>query len=72
MDPIRVQRTVSPIDGSVVAERVLAGPAEVDACLGRAAEAQRAWRRRRWPSGSPSSSASCRGWSSVPTTSAKT
>ena len=35
---------VSPIDGSVYAERALARDAEVDAALARAVEAQRAWR----------------------------
>ncbi|HKE76532.1 MAG TPA: aldehyde dehydrogenase family protein [Acidimicrobiales bacterium] len=39
-----VQRTVSPVDGSVVAERPLATPAVVDAALDRAVAAQRAWR----------------------------
>ncbi len=42
---LRVQQTVSPIDGAVVAERVLAGRPEVEAVLDRAVEAQRAWRR---------------------------
>jgi acyl-CoA reductase-like NAD-dependent aldehyde dehydrogenase len=41
----RVQRTVSPADGSVVAERPLATSAEIDAVLDRAVAAQRAWRR---------------------------
>ena len=41
----RVQRTVSPVDGAVVAERALATPGQVDAVLDRAAAAQRAWRR---------------------------
>jgi acyl-CoA reductase-like NAD-dependent aldehyde dehydrogenase len=39
----RVQRTVSPIDGSVVAEREIAGAAAIDELLGRAVAAQRAW-----------------------------
>lgn len=34
----------SPVDGSVVVERALATPAELDAVLDRAARAQRAWR----------------------------
>lgn len=42
---LEVQQTVSPIDGAVVAERVLATPAEVDAVLARATEAQRSWRQ---------------------------
>ncbi len=40
-----VQRTVSPVDGSVVAERVLATSADIDAVLDRATAAQRSWRR---------------------------
>jgi acyl-CoA reductase-like NAD-dependent aldehyde dehydrogenase len=40
---LQVQPTISPVDGSVVAERVLATPAEVDAVLSRAAGAQRSW-----------------------------
>jgi acyl-CoA reductase-like NAD-dependent aldehyde dehydrogenase len=39
-----VQRTVSPIDGSVVAEREIAGAGAIDRVLGRAVAAQRAWR----------------------------
>ncbi len=39
-----VQRTISPVDGSVYVERTLATEAEVDAALERAALAQRAWR----------------------------
>lgn len=42
---LRVQQTISPVDGRVVAERVLATPTEVDAVLARATDAQRAWRR---------------------------
>jgi acyl-CoA reductase-like NAD-dependent aldehyde dehydrogenase len=38
------QKTVSPVDGSVYCERILARPDEVNAVLGRAAHAQRAWR----------------------------
>ena len=45
-DPLelRIQQTISPRDGAVVAERVLATPAETDALLDRATGAQRAWR----------------------------
>ena len=39
-----VQRTISPVDGSVVAERELATPARIDGVLDRATAAQRAWR----------------------------
>jgi acyl-CoA reductase-like NAD-dependent aldehyde dehydrogenase len=39
-----VQRTVTPVDGSVYVERPLATEAEVDAALSRAAAAQREWR----------------------------
>jgi acyl-CoA reductase-like NAD-dependent aldehyde dehydrogenase len=38
------QKTISPVDGSVYCERVLARPDEINAALGRAAHAQRAWR----------------------------
>jgi len=38
------QKTVSPVDGSVYCERPLARPDEINAALGRAAHAQRAWR----------------------------
>ena len=41
---LRIQQTISPRDGSVVVERVLATRAEVDAVLDRATTAQRAWR----------------------------
>jgi acyl-CoA reductase-like NAD-dependent aldehyde dehydrogenase len=41
---LHVQQTISPIDGSVVAERVLATPHEIDAVLDRATSAQRSWR----------------------------
>lgn len=46
-DPLRltVQQTINPADGSVVAERVLATPSEVDAVLDRAGAAQRDWAR---------------------------
>jgi acyl-CoA reductase-like NAD-dependent aldehyde dehydrogenase len=40
-----VQQTISPVDGAVVAQRVLATPHEVDAVLDRATRAQRSWRR---------------------------
>ena len=39
-----VQRTISPVDGSVVAEREIAGPAHLDDRLARAVAAQRGWR----------------------------
>jgi acyl-CoA reductase-like NAD-dependent aldehyde dehydrogenase len=42
---LQVQQTVSPIDGAVVAERVLATGPEVEAVLDRATRAQRDWRR---------------------------
>ena len=38
------QKTISPVDGSVYCERVLARSDEINAVLGRAAHAQRAWR----------------------------
>jgi acyl-CoA reductase-like NAD-dependent aldehyde dehydrogenase len=38
------QKTVSPVDGSVYCERILARADEVNAVLGRAAHVQRAWR----------------------------
>ncbi len=41
---MQVQQTISPVDGAVVAERVLATPPEVDAVLDRATAAQRSWR----------------------------
>jgi len=40
----RVQRTVSPIDGSVYVERPLATPEQIESALGRASDAQRRWR----------------------------
>ena len=40
-----VQRTISPIDGSVYVERELASGAQLDATLARAARASRDWRR---------------------------
>ena len=39
-----MQRTVSPIDGSVYVERSLAVAKEIEAALARAADTQRAWR----------------------------
>jgi acyl-CoA reductase-like NAD-dependent aldehyde dehydrogenase len=44
-DPKPLLRTISPVDGSVVAERPLAGETEVAACLERARKAQAGWRR---------------------------
>src|ERR1700760_3545334 len=38
------QKTISPVDGSLYCERPLARPDEINAVLGRAAHAQRAWR----------------------------
>src|ERR1700736_925603 len=38
------QKTISPVDGSVYCERVPARTDEINAALGRAAHAQRAWR----------------------------
>jgi acyl-CoA reductase-like NAD-dependent aldehyde dehydrogenase len=40
-----LQRTISPIDGSVYVERALAGDTEIDAALDRARLAQQAWRQ---------------------------
>jgi acyl-CoA reductase-like NAD-dependent aldehyde dehydrogenase len=40
-----VQRTVSPIDGSVLVERPLATEAEIENTLARAVEAQKKWRQ---------------------------
>jgi acyl-CoA reductase-like NAD-dependent aldehyde dehydrogenase len=39
-----VQRTISPVDGSVYVERTLAAPVQVEAALESARLAQRAWR----------------------------
>jgi acyl-CoA reductase-like NAD-dependent aldehyde dehydrogenase len=41
----RIQKTVSPVDGSVYAERELASNKQLDAALAKAVEAQRAWRQ---------------------------
>src|SRR6185295_6331703 len=40
-----VQRTVSPIDGSVLVERPLASDGEIENALARGAEAQKQWRQ---------------------------
>ncbi|MGE5523800.1 MAG: aldehyde dehydrogenase family protein [Rhodospirillaceae bacterium] len=40
-----IQRTVSPIDGSVYVERALASQDDIDAALANAVSAQRQWRR---------------------------
>ena len=40
-----IQKTISPVDGSVCVERPLAKAAEIDAALTRARVAQQAWRR---------------------------
>ena len=42
--PAAVQRTISPVDGSVVVERELAAPGRVDDVLDRSVAAQRSWR----------------------------
>jgi acyl-CoA reductase-like NAD-dependent aldehyde dehydrogenase len=39
-----IQTTISPVDGSVYAERPLATPAQIDAALERAAAMQRVWK----------------------------
>ena len=41
---MQIQRTISPVDGSVLCERPLASAAELDTALDRAVLAQRAWR----------------------------
>jgi acyl-CoA reductase-like NAD-dependent aldehyde dehydrogenase len=41
---MNIQKTITPVDGSVYCERKLASDAELDALLQRAADAQRAWR----------------------------
>ncbi|HEX8164845.1 MAG TPA: aldehyde dehydrogenase family protein [Beijerinckiaceae bacterium] len=41
-----VQRTVTPVDGSVYVERPLSGPDEIARAAGRAQAAQAEWRRR--------------------------
>ncbi|MCK6576925.1 MAG: aldehyde dehydrogenase family protein [Anaerolineae bacterium] len=40
-----LQKTISPVDGSVYVERELASPAQIEAALARSVEAQRAWRQ---------------------------
>ena len=40
----RLQQTISPVDGRVVAERDLASDAQIEAALGRAVAAQKEWR----------------------------
>ena len=39
-----LQRTISPVDGSVYVERTLAAPAQIEAALETARLAQRLWR----------------------------
>ena len=39
-----LQRTISPVDGSVYAERPLATPSQIEAALALAVQAQRGWR----------------------------
>jgi acyl-CoA reductase-like NAD-dependent aldehyde dehydrogenase len=39
-----MQKTISPVDGSVYVERALANAATIDSTLDRAVKAQRAWR----------------------------
>ena len=39
----RLLRVVSPVDGSVYVERPVASDTEVEAALGRAVTAQKAW-----------------------------
>ena len=41
---MQIQRTISPVDGSVLCERPLASASELDTALARALTAQRAWR----------------------------
>jgi acyl-CoA reductase-like NAD-dependent aldehyde dehydrogenase len=41
----RIQQTITPIDGSIYVERVLAASEEIDRTLSSAVSAQRAWRR---------------------------
>jgi acyl-CoA reductase-like NAD-dependent aldehyde dehydrogenase len=42
---VKVQRTVSPVDGSVYAERRLANANQVETALGKAAKAQKTWKQ---------------------------
>ncbi len=39
-----MQRTISPVDGSVYCERALAGAGEIETALARAVQAQQSWR----------------------------
>lgn len=38
-----LQKTISPVDGSVYVERELASPAQIDAAIQQAVEAQKGW-----------------------------
>ncbi|APX94149.1 aldehyde dehydrogenase [Halomonas sp. 1513] len=40
-----IQKTISPVDGTVYVEREQADPAQIEATLSRAASAQRSWRQ---------------------------
>ena len=40
----RIQRTVSPVDGSIYVERTLASGAQIEHALGQAVAAQRDWK----------------------------
>jgi acyl-CoA reductase-like NAD-dependent aldehyde dehydrogenase len=42
--PVAVQQIISPVDGSVYAERTTASPDQIEAALARAHAAQRGWR----------------------------
>ncbi len=42
---MKLQQTISPVDGRVYVERVLAEPAELEQALARATKAQKAWAR---------------------------
>ena len=41
---MKVQQTISPVDGRVLVERELAPPEQVESTLARATAAQKAWR----------------------------
>ena len=45
MPPIALQQTISPVDGSVVAEVMLAADRDIEATLDAAARAQREWKQ---------------------------
>src|SRR6185295_8366163 len=45
MKDTALQRTISPVDGSVYIERPLASDAQIEAALARASTTQRAWRQ---------------------------